>query len=509
MTAPLALLLSFASGYIALSYEILWYRAYSLAMMGRAHAFGLLLTGYLSGIALGSFASRWVCVDQVDRARVLRTIAFGVFAANVLGFVFVPVLAHLVTKPHAWGPATLLLALAAAGLGAVFPLVAQLAVRRDATVGRHVSFIYMANVLGSASGSLITGLVLLDYLRLASLATLLGVLGLSCAIALFIAAAPGWRQTVQWPVIGTIVAAVAMVVFSPSVFASVYERLVFTKQYQPGTHFAQIVENRHGVITVTPAGEVYGSGVYDGVFNVDLRDDARNMIRRAYAISALHPAPGHVLMIGLSTGSWAEVIASQPSVQRVTIVEINPGYLRLLPLYPVVASLASDRRVRIDIDDGRRWLNRHADTFDLIVANTTFNWRANATSLLSMEFLQLIRRHLNPGGVYYYNTTGEPRVQRTGATAFPYAWRLNNMLAVSDAPFAPDLERFRRQLFSFPFRDDGGGAPDAALLGQVVETVRRELEPRDSILSRTSGLRLITDDNMGTEWTLARSVWRY
>jgi hypothetical protein len=29
------------------------------------------------------------------------------------------------------------------------------------------------------------------------------------------------------------------------------------------------------------------------------------------------------------------------------------------------------------------------------------------------------------------------------------------------------------------------------------------------VLRRTAGLTLITDDNMGTEWTLPRSVWSY
>ena len=39
----IGLVLSFLSGYIALSYEILWYRAYSFTSMGTADAFALLL----------------------------------------------------------------------------------------------------------------------------------------------------------------------------------------------------------------------------------------------------------------------------------------------------------------------------------------------------------------------------------------------------------------------------------------------------------------------------------
>lgn len=504
MTTPLALVLSCVSGYIALSYEILWYRAYSIAMMGRAQAFGVLLGGYLFGIALGSVASRVFCVEDADRSRVLRTLAFGVFGANILGFLFVPLFARLVTLPHAWGPATLLLGLSAAGLGAVFPLVAQLAVRNDSSVGRRVSYLYMANVLGSASGSLGTGLILLDHLSLAALTTLLGVVGVSCAAGLYLAAVPKRRAPRRGAVAVAVATAAAMVVFSPRLFGSVYEQLVFTKGYTPDLHFVRVIENRHGVIAVTANDELYGSGALDGVFNIDLRHDARNTIRRAYAIAALHPAPRTILIVGLSTGSWAAVIARHPLAERITIVEINPGYRQLLSAYPAVAGLSSDRRVRIEIDDVRRWLRRHrGDQFDLIVANTTYNWRANATSLLSAEFLDLVRAHLNRGGVYYYNTTGEPRVQRTGATLFPYTWRLNNMLAVSDQAFAPDFERLRAQLMS------SGAAPEHALVDDVIRTLGQEVETRESILSRTAGLQLITDDNMGTEWTLARRVWTY
>jgi len=313
-------------------------------------------------------------------------------------------------------------------------------------------------------------------------------------------------------VMGAATLGLAVITCVPVLFASVYERLVFTKHYQPDVRFVKIIENRHGVIAVTAAGEVYGSGAFDGVFNTDLHDDSRNTIRRIYAAPLLHPAPADVLMIGLSTGSWAEVVANLPSVERVTVVEINPGYLELLPRYPAVAPLATDRRVRIDIDDARRWLKRHgSDRFDLIVANTTYNWRSNATSLLSREFLELVRAHLKPGGIYYYNTTGEGRVQRTGATVFPYAWRVNNMLAVSDSPLTPDFDRFRRGLTGYRSRSQPSSSAglETVLIDRIVEIVRDEIESRESVLRRTAGLTLITDDNMGTEWTLPRSVWSY
>src|SRR4029077_12887852 len=165
--------------------------------------------------------------------------------------------------------------------------------------------------------------------------------------------------------------------------------------------FVHLEETRSGAVGVTGDGIVYGSGVYDGRFNVTLTHDANEVVR-AYAISAFHPAPRHVLMIGLASGSWAQVIAANPEVEDFTIVEINPAYLQLIPNYPDVASLLRNQKVRIAIDDGRRWLQHNGGaSFDVIVMNTTYHWRDHSTNLLSTDFLAIGRRHLNPGGVFF------------------------------------------------------------------------------------------------------------
>jgi spermidine synthase len=197
-------------------------------------------------------------------------------------------------------------------------------------------------------------------------------------------------------------------------------------------------------------------------------------------------------------------------------VEVDPGHVTLLGFYPEVSGLTSNPKVSIEIDDIRRWLIRHpGEKFDVIIANPTFDWRANATSLLSVEYLELVRKHLNPGGIYFYNTTGVERVTRTATLVFPYAWRLGVMIAVSDSPFTPDLDRFRKELAEYCV----GGRPalqlsdpaDAAVFETVLRTVGSGMEPRDSLVRRLAGLAPITDDNMGTEWPLVNALrfWRY
>ena len=88
--------------------------------------------------------------------------------------------------------------------------------------------------------------------------------------------------------------------------------------------------------------------------------------------------------------------------------------------YPAVSPFLSNPKVELVIDDGRRWMLRNHDRkFDMIVMDTIYHWRAHATNLLSVEFLELARGMLKPGGILYYNTTFSPEAQRTGAMLFP------------------------------------------------------------------------------------------
>ena len=220
-------------------------------------------------------------------------------------------------------------------------------------------------------------------------------------------------------------------------------------------------------------------------------------------------------MVGLSSGSWAQVIANHPQVEHLTIVEINPGYLRLIREVPEVASLLQNPKVHIDIDDGRRWLVRNPDRkFDAIVMNTSHNWRSNASNLLSVEFLQLIRRHLNPGGVHFYNTTDSNEAMLTGVSVFPFGMRLANFMIVSDAPLPLDARRWFEVLVRYKI--DGkpvfnlSQEQDRRRLREVMAmTTTMDLDMRPHVLSlesaghiraRAAGDRIITDDNMGTEW---------
>jgi hypothetical protein len=77
-----------------------------------------------------------------------------------------------------------------------------------------------------------------------------------------------------------------------------------------------------------------------------------------------------------------------------------------------------------------------------MVANTSFHWRDHSSQVLSTEFLQIVKQHLLPGGVYYYNATESADVFITGLHEYNYGLRVITFLMVSDSPIALDKARW-------------------------------------------------------------------
>ncbi len=290
---------------------------------------------------------------------------------------------------------------------------------------------------------------------------------------------------------------------------------------KPGKVFTLVVENRNGVISVTKEAAVFGGGVYDGHFRIDPSHDV-NIILRALILSAIHPAPKRMLMIGLASGSWGQVFANHPQLESLDVVEINPGYLQLIPQYPVVRSLLQNPKLHLYIDDGRRWLVAHPDArYDVIVCNSTYFWRDHSSTLLSLEYLKMARTHLNPGGIYYFNTTESAEAISTALHVFPYGLRVVNFMAVSDSPVQVNTTRWidvlRQYKIDNRYLFDSSDALAQRTLAEYLQFANSvNLPPEQIGLEGDASLRanylrerVITDSNMGREWELVAPIpWR-
>ncbi|WP_158900214.1 fused MFS/spermidine synthase [Burkholderia sp. L27(2015)] len=510
--APVAAL-AFLGGFISLSYEIFFVRTISYAMGGLSVAFTLTLAAFLIGLASGSRQAADWCSATGEEGP--KHIVGSILKANLIGLLFLPVLAHL-----AWANlgivavALVMVYLLARYWGALLPSLAHFGIAPDSRAGTRTALLYFANIVGAAIGSILTGFVLMDHLGLVSIAAVLVAAGCLCAVLLSASLPlPGrakWRHA-SWAAGGFILA----ITLLPASASGTLEALQGGDFPEAHPRLTRAVENRSGVITVDHAGVVYGNGMYDGRFNVDLVNDTNGIVR-PFALSLFHDHPQDVLMIGLSSGSWAQVIANNPQVASLTVIEINPGYLKLIAQTPEVASVLKNPKVRIITDDGRRWLRLNADRkFDAVVANTTWYFRANAANLLSSEYLALVKAHLKPDGIYFYNATESDRVERTACLSFPYGARFANHMLVSLSPLVWDFTNWRNTLEAYkidgrPVLNLANEADrkrmdelmslqaSLALRGGTGQT--QPIESCTQILARTADRMPVTDDNMGSEY---------
>ena len=314
----------------------------------------------------------------------------------------------------------------------IFPIAHHLGSTQVAgQIAKSVSRVYFFNIVGSSLGPLLTGFVLLDVLTLQQTMLAMGwltaLLGIACL-------ARESRKRVA-------LAGVLISIGLTSLFG-VTDRVAWAlADRRENASVKRVIQNKSGILHALSAeagGDiVFGANVYDGRTNIDPRVNS-NGIHRVLMLAALKPDAERVLVIGLSTGAWTRLLTGFPHVKRIDVVEINAGYLELMEDYPHIAALLQDPRVRVHVDDGRRWLKRNPDTrYDLVVMNTTYHWRNYSTNLLSREFLQLAKRHMNPGAVITYNATGSPDVLRTADSVFSHAFRYVNFVTAADHDFRP------------------------------------------------------------------------
>jgi spermidine synthase len=485
--------LSLLVGFLSLSVEILWVRVVGFSLQTLPLAFSFVLASYLVGIAIGAAYGKRLCAHShhlyASAAIVLALAAVGdAFTPLVIGQ-WLPLLGS--APLLAYG---VVIVLVAAAKSVLFPIVHHLGSVGGARIGRSVSRIYFGNIIGATLGPLVTGFVALDYLSVDECFALSGVICLLLSMACVL-------KSGRYAYIAAPLTSAVLLVAGASQVArpgpGSLGRLTSTNPAAT-THF---IANRHGVIHTArfAAGDfVFGGNVYDGIASVDV-DLNPNRLDRLYLLALLQPHPRRILVIGLSGGAWVRALQGFPEVELIEVVEINPGYLNLIPAYPDIAPVLADPRVRLHIDDGRRWLRRHPDErYDLIVQNTSYYWRANAGNVLSREYFAEVRRHLHAGGVVTANTTGSFDVLATVQSVFPYAYRYANFVYAAQVPLTPDFDLLARVR-----RPDGalfaaGLVSPASVAGELFQA---RLEPvADFIARRGADAQIITDDNLLSEY---------
>ena len=450
------------SGFIALSYEIVWFRLLGVMAKSTAFTFGTLLTLYLAGIGLGAVAGSAVAARLRHPARAFFALqaAAGVSAAVLLAL-FVGVADDIRALAGYFGgyeplnireslaalrsgtiPATFIRLYVAVPLllvvpptflmGCSFPILQRVVQHDERRLGRRVGGLLLANITGSIIGTVITGWWLLDGIGAAGTLKLLA--GAS-AVFVWFALRDRGRVTAMAAVAG--VAAVAIVMpDSRELWARLHgtapDRIVFA-------------EDNSGVSVIVATSRdflgrkvVFVNGVGQSVLPYG---DIHTALGALPVL--VHPDPRDVAIIGLGSGDTVYAAAGRPETVRVTCIEIIGSQLVTLralaerETYPGLRGLLGDPRVEHVAGDGRAYLLRSTRKFDVIEADALRPTSAYSGNLYSEAYFTLVKNRLKPNGVA---ATWAPtrRIHDTFVKVFPYVVSVPGIMLGSNEPLSLD-----------------------------------------------------------------------
>lgn len=162
--------------------------------------------------------------------------------------------------------------------------------------------------------------------------------------------------------------------------------------------------------------------------------------------------PGRSVIVGLGGGVLCRWVMRHIQGMQVDVVEPNPYVIGIAREY-----FDLDRRVSVFERDGRSHFEKYSGKYDIIVLDA-FDDTYIPADMLSIEFLRLVKKRLQPGGVLITNcwvsADINPYEEATYVAAFANVWELrrspnidgNRILVCNDAlQYIEDLRPMLRE----------------------------------------------------------------
>jgi spermidine synthase len=160
------------------------------------------------------------------------------------------------------------------------------------------------------------------------------------------------------------------------------------------------------VVTAGPGGQRL---FLNGNLQFHSRDEYRYHEALVHPAMAAHGAPRRVLVLGGGDGMAVREVLRHPSVQAVTLVELDPQMTALFSREAALRALNADAlaspKLRIVHEDAFTWLERQPDSFDVIVVDFPDPTNFSLGKLYTTTFYAALDRALAAGGYAAIQTT--------------------------------------------------------------------------------------------------------
>ena len=490
----------FTTGFCAMAMEVVWTRAFTPTLKTQVYSFALIVFTYLGATFLGSC---WYRRD-LRRQAAKSVAALMAFAAMT---VLLPIAAcdprwvymdwFPIVHPRATFEVLASLCPFCAVLGYLTPrLIDESAGGNPTVAGR----IYAINVVGCILGPLIASYVILPQMgeRAALILLSLPLFGF------YLSRRPSLPARLRW-VSGGVTAALAVY--------SVFFAHGLTDLIARNSPTVEV--RRDYAATVIAADPPTGKMLLvNGIGMTKLTPITKFMVHLPMAFHEGPPQSALIICFGMGTSYRSALSWNIP----VTAVELVPDVPKSFGFYhPDAADVLQNFRGRIVIDDGRRFLKRTQEKFDIIVIDPPPPVEAAGCSLLySTEFYALVKEHLNPGGILQAWFPGGDKVAaqaffRSLYDSFPYVrcfpslegWGIHTLASLSpieklnSGQLAAKMPASAKiDLLEWSHTND-----PAAYLDRVLS----QEGPIENVLSPDPAIR-ITDDDPFNEYFLLRRM---
>lgn len=479
------------SGLCALGAETIWTRLLGLLFGASVYAFSIILAVFLVGLGAGSGIGALLCRTALPPkaalgwCQILAVPAMAWTAYNLAAALpYWPMIPS--ASSDVWVHFRLDLARASWALlpptvlwGASFPFALRAVANKKQDAAHLMARVYAANTSGAIAGALAVSLILVAWLGSQHTEQVLMAFALIAALLLLInSSLPRVRLII-------IAAAALLGLLSIFLIPPVPGVLIAYGRYAASwVGKGQIVYAAEGMnSSVAVSRFPNGAETFHVAGKIQASNVPRDMrLQRmlGHLTTLTNANPRSVLVIGCGAGVTAGAVSIDPKVEHETIVEIEPLVLEAAAKYFSDSNfdVLHNPKVNVRIDDGRHYLMTTKERFDGITIDPLDPWVKGAAGFYTQEFLETLKRHLNPGAtvtlyVQLFETDLEA-VKSTVATFFevfpngtiwgnPYRGQGHDMILLAKAePLHVDLDRMEQRV---GYR--GGDSPVAMSLAEI------------------------------------------
>ncbi len=285
----------------------------------------------------------------------------------------------------------------------------------------------------------------------------------------------------------------------------------FEEQYSP----REVRRDSTATIVATGASRADKRLLVNGVGITNLTPITKMMVHLPNAFLPHPPRKGLVICFGMGTTHLSMLSWGIES----TAVELVPSVPGLVSFFhPNAAELMKSPRSRVVIDDGRSYLERSSDRYDVITIDPPPPVEAAGSSLLySKEFYSTaIRRLTDEGILQQWLPQGDPIVVASVARAlhesFPYVrafgsiegWGTHFLASKSPIPVLTASE-LAKKLPAAAAADLLEWGPASTAQGQFELVTKHEI-PLDSLMEQASAATALKDDRPVNEYFILRRM---